>query len=115
VKGEQLMKKDKVDEALEKMAESLQRLEESGDIDGFVVITQKKMSQTTDGVAAICEASDRQLVVWAAALAQAVARRGHHSPQRIAQDLYNVITSWKTYEEGYTQEDWEGERDDRVH
>lgn len=109
------MKKDKVDEALEKMAESLQRLEESGDIDGFVVITQKEMSQTTDGVAAICEASERQLVVWATALAQAVARRGHHSPRRIAQDLYNVITSWKTYEEGYTQEDWEGERDDRVH
>ena len=109
------MKKDKVDEALETMAESLQRLKESGDIDGFVVITQKKMSQTTDGVAAIGEASDRQLVVWAAALAQAVARRGHHSPRRIAQDLYNVITHWKTYEEEYASEDLEDERNDRIH
>lgn len=109
------MKKDKVDEALKRAVEPLQRLEKSGDIDGFVIIAQKKMSQTTDGVAAICEASDRQLIVWAAALAQAVVRGGHHSPQKVAQDLYNVIMRWKTYEEGYTQEDWEGERDDRVH
>lgn len=73
------------------------------------------MSQTTDGVAAICEASDRQLVVWAAALAQAVVRGGHHSPRKVAQDLYNVITRWKTYEKEYAREDWEGEKDDRVH
>lgn len=109
------MKKDKVDKALEQAVEPLQRLEKSGDIDGFVIIAQKKMSQTTDGVAAICEASDRQLVVWAAALAQAVARRGHHSPRRIAQDLYNVITHWKTYEEEYASEDLEDERNDRIH
>lgn len=109
------MKKDKVDEVLKRAVEPLQRLEKSGDIDGFVIIAQKKMSQTTDGVAAICEASDRQLVVWAAALAQAVVRRGHHSPRRVAQDLYNVITSWKTYEEEYASENWESEQDDRVH
>lgn len=109
------MKKDKVDEALKRAVEPLQRLEKSGDIDGFVVIAQKKMSRTTDGVAAICEASDRQLVVWAAALAQAVVRGGHHSPRKVAQDLYNVITNWKTYEKEYASKDWEDKRNDRVH
>lgn len=44
------MKKDKVDEALEKMAESLRRLEKNGDIDSFVVIAQRKTSRTTDGM-----------------------------------------------------------------
>lgn len=78
------MKKDKVDKALEQAVEPLQRLEKSGDIDGFVIIAQEKMSQTTDGVAAICEASERQLVVWAAALARAVVRGGHHSPRKVA-------------------------------
>lgn len=109
------MKKDKVDKALEQAVEPLQRLEKSGNIDGFVIIAQKKMSQTTDGVAAICEASERQLVVWAAALARAVVRGGHHSPRKVAQDLYNVIVNWKTYEEEYASKDWEGERNDRVH
>lgn len=47
------MEKDKVDEALKRAAEPLQRLEKSGDVDGFVIVAQKKMSQTTDGVAAI--------------------------------------------------------------
>lgn len=107
--------KVKVDEAMGKAAEPLQRLEESGDVDGFVIIAQKKMSRTTAGVAAICQASDRQLVVWAAALAQVVARRGHRSPQKIAQDLYNIIMHWKTYEEEYASEDLEDERNDRVH
>ncbi len=108
-------KTEKVDEAMGKAAEPLQRLEESGEVDGFVIIAQKKMSRTTAGVAAICEASDRQLIVWAAALAQAVVRGGHHSPRKVAQDLYNVITNWKTYEKEYASKDWEDERNDRVH
>lgn len=108
-------KTEKVDEAMGKAAEPLQRLEESGDVDGFVIIAQKKMSRTTAGVAAICQASDRQLVVWAAALAQVVARRGHRSPQKIAQDLYNIIMNWKTYEEEYASKDLEDERNGRVH
>lgn len=97
----------------------MDRMKDTGDIDGFAVVTQRPelgpVNQPDTGVSIAINASDKQLVVWAAVLAQAVARRGHHSPRRIAQDLYNVITSWKTYEEGYTQEDWEGERDDRVH
>lgn len=108
-------KTEKVDEAMRKAAEPLWRLEKSGDVDGFVIIAQKKMSRKTDGVAAICQASDRQLIVWAVTLAQAVARGGHHSPREIAQDLYNVITHWKTFEEEYTSEDLEDERNDRVH
>ena len=107
--------KVKVDEAMGKAAEQLQRLEESGDVDGFVIIAQKKMSRETAVVAAICQASDRQLIVWAAALAQAVVRGGHHSPREIAQDLYNAITHWKKFEEEYTSEDLEDERNDRVH
>lgn len=108
-------KKKKVDKAMSKAAEPLQRLEKSGDVDGFVIIAQKKMSRATDGVATICQASDRQLVVWAAMLAQAVARRGHHSPQRVAQDIYTVITHWETFEEEYASKDLEDERNDRVH
>ena len=107
-------KKKKVDKAMSKAAEPLQRLEESGDVDGFVIIAQKKMSRR-DGIATICQASDRQLVVWAAMLAQAVVRRGHHSPQRIAQDLYTIITHWQTFEEEYASKDLEDERNGRVH
>lgn len=107
------MEKDKVDKALEQAAVSLRRLEESGDIDGFVVIAQKKTSSTTDGITAICVANDRHLVTWAAALARAVVRRGHHSPRKVAQDLYDVITRWSRYEKEYAREDWEGEKDDR--
>ncbi len=108
------MKKDKVDEALEKMAESLRRLKESGDIDGLVVIAQKKTSSTTDGITGICIANDRHLLIWAAAIARAVVRRGHHSPRKVAQDLYDVITKWSRYEKEYASEEWEGERNDRV-
>ena len=110
-----MSKTEKVDKAMSKAAEPLWHLEKSGDVDGFVIIAQKKMSQTTAGVAAICQASERQLVVWAAMLAQAVVRGGHHSPREIAQDLYNVITHWKKFEEEYTSEDLEDERNDRVH
>lgn len=110
-----MSKTEKVDEAMRKAAEPLWRLEKSGDVDGFVIIAQKKMSRKTDVVAAICQASDRQLIVWAAMLAQAVTRGGHHSHQEIAQDLYNVITHWKNFEEEYTSEDLEDERNDRVH
>ena len=108
-------KKIKLNKAMSKAAEPLQRLEKSGDVDGFVIIAQEKMSRGMDGVATICQASDRQLVVWAAMLAQAVVRGGHHSPREIAQDLYNVITHWKKFEEEYTSEDLEDERNDRVH
>ena len=108
-------KKKKLDKAMSKAAEPLQRLEKSGDVDGFVIIAQEKMSRGMDGVATIYQASDRQLMVWAAMLAQAVARRGHHSPQRIAQDLYTVITHWERFKEEYASEDLEDERDDGVH
>lgn len=109
------MKKDKVDEALEKMAESLRHLEKNGDIDSFVVIAQRKTSRKTDGMTAICVANERYLMTWAAALARAVAHRGHHSPQRVAQDLYNIITNWSQYEKEHEVEAWGGEQDDGVH
>ena len=109
------MKKDKVDEALEKMAESLRRLENNGDIDSFVVIAQRKTSRTTDGMTAICVANEMHLMTWAAALARTVVNRGHHSPQRVTQDLYNIITSWSQYEKEHEVEAWGDEQDDGVH
>lgn len=109
------MKKDKVDEALEKMAESLRRLEKNGDIDSFVVIAQRKTGQKTDGMTAICVANERYLMTWAAALARAVAHRGHHSPKRVAQDLYNIITNWRQYEKEHEVEAWGDGQDDGVH
>ena len=66
-------KKKKVDKAMSKAAEPLQRLEKSGDVDGFVIIAQKKMSRKTDGVAALLwrenrEDAERDLEAYAASL-----------------------------------------------
>ena len=64
-------KKKKVDKAMRKAAESLWHLEKSGDVDGFVIIAQKKMSRKTDGVAALLwrenrEDAERDLEAYAA-------------------------------------------------
>ena len=106
--------KDKRDrdvvKALDEAFAVMQRMEDAGDIDGFAVITQRpelgSVSQPDTGVsiatnAIATNASDKQLVVWAAVLVRTAIQRGGYSPTLVARDLTRMIIEWGRYERGY--------------
>lgn len=112
VKGEQLMKerKDKRDrdkrvvKALNEAAAVMQRMEDTGDIEGFAVITQQELgpvNQPDIGASIVVNASDKQLITWAAVLARTAIQRGGYSPTLVARDLTRMIIEWGRYEREY--------------
>lgn len=113
IRGEWPMKemKDKRDrdkrvvKALNEAAAVMDRMKDTGDIDGFAVVTQRPelgpVSQPDTGVSIAINASDKQLVVWAAVLARTAIQRGGYSPILVARDLTRMIIEWGRYEREY--------------
>lgn len=101
--------KDKRDrdvvKALNEATAVMQRMEDTGDIDGFAVITQRPelgpVSQPDTGAIIATDASDKQLVVWAAVLVRTAIQRGGYSPTLVARDLTRMIIEWGRYERWY--------------
>lgn len=91
--------------ALNEAATVMGRVKDAGDIDGFAVVTQRSelgpVSQPDTGVSIAINASDKQLVVWAAVLARTAIQRGGYSPTLVARDLTRMIIEWGRYEREY--------------
>ena len=95
----------RVVKALNEAVAVMNRMEDAGDTDGFAVIAQRPelgpVSQPDTDVSITVNASDKQLVVWAAVLARTAIQRGGYSPTIVARDLTRMIIEWGRYEREY--------------
>lgn len=94
----------RVVKALNEAAAVMQRMEDTGDIEGFAVITQQELgpvNQPDIGASIVVNASDKQLITWAAVLARTAIHRGGYSPTLVARDLIRMIIEWGRYEREY--------------